>query len=304
MMRLFLHWAAAGLALAALSGQCEGARVVVDDRSTPSITATPWRALWRPTGSTAGRVGPLAGVRSGAEAWWDAEGLDDFAELLSLGASSGSGAAVPQPAASPAAASRAPPPLDNAGPAAGPVPPHKPLLPLDASDGLLFGLIAATLALAAGGGIGGGAIYMPLLVAVGRFAPGRAVALSNLTILGGAAANLVLNVQRGHPRMPGRPLIDWTLILVGRGGHGVGRGGREVGRGAGAGRGASWRMGRGGRREEGLPTDLSLGRVFCGGRRRLRLRPPSVGSSLYAQSERSRGPGPAGRHRCPPGPPR
>lgn len=92
---------------------------------------------------------------------------------------------------------------------------HKPLWPLDAADVVMFSLALFTLVLAAGGGIGGGAIYMPLYMTVGGFAAAQAVALSNLTILGGALANIVLNVQRPHPHVPGRPLIDWTLILVG-----------------------------------------------------------------------------------------
>lgn len=40
-----------------------------------------------------------------------------------------------------------------------------------------------------------------------------AVALSNFTIVGGALANLVFNINRRHPYKP-RPLIDWDLTLV------------------------------------------------------------------------------------------
>jgi uncharacterized membrane protein YfcA len=41
----------------------------------------------------------------------------------------------------------------------------------------------------------------------------QSVALSNMTILGGALANLVCNINRKHPRA-NRSLIDWDLILV------------------------------------------------------------------------------------------
>ncbi len=99
-------------------------------------------------------------------------------------------------------------------PGGAPAAPHKPLWPLSDRDLLMLALAAAALVLAAGGGIGGGAIYMPLYVVAGGFASSNAVALSNLTILGGAAANFVINVQKAHPRVPGRPLIDWTLILI------------------------------------------------------------------------------------------
>jgi hypothetical protein len=40
-----------------------------------------------------------------------------------------------------------------------------------------------------------------------------AVAMSNVTIVGGTLANFAFNVGRRHPQGPG-PLIDWDLILV------------------------------------------------------------------------------------------
>jgi len=39
------------------------------------------------------------------------------------------------------------------------------------------------------------------------------VALSNLTIVGGALANFAFNVNRRHPSGD-KPLIDWDLIMV------------------------------------------------------------------------------------------
>lgn len=41
-----------------------------------------------------------------------------------------------------------------------------------------------------------------------------AVALGNITIVGGALSNFVFNVNRRHSFF-NRPLIDWDLILVG-----------------------------------------------------------------------------------------
>jgi hypothetical protein len=40
-----------------------------------------------------------------------------------------------------------------------------------------------------------------------------AVALSNVTIVGGTLTNFLFNVGRRHPLRPG-PLINWDLILV------------------------------------------------------------------------------------------
>jgi len=40
------------------------------------------------------------------------------------------------------------------------------------------------------------------------------VALSNITILASAVANLIFNVPRRSPLRPGAPLIDWDLVLL------------------------------------------------------------------------------------------
>ncbi len=44
---------------------------------------------------------------------------------------------------------------------------HKPLLPLDRWDAAMFGAAALTLLLAAGSGVGGGAVLVPLYILLG-----------------------------------------------------------------------------------------------------------------------------------------
>lgn len=90
---------------------------------------------------------------------------------------------------------------------------HKPLLPLNAWD--KAGIFAAVIGLmiAAGGGIGGGGILVPVFVLVMRFHPKYAIPLSNITIFGGAITNVALNMSKRHPSAD-RPLVDWDLILV------------------------------------------------------------------------------------------
>lgn len=46
------------------------------------------------------------------------------------------------------------------------------------------------------------------------FSTAGAVALSNVTIVGGTLANLACNVGRRHPLARERALIDWDLILL------------------------------------------------------------------------------------------
>jgi len=90
---------------------------------------------------------------------------------------------------------------------------HKPLHPLDSND--YVGFVCATLGLmvAAGGGIGGGGILVPIYILVMGFSPKHAIPLSNITVFGGACANTYLNSKKRHP-LADRPLVDWDLILV------------------------------------------------------------------------------------------
>ena len=90
---------------------------------------------------------------------------------------------------------------------------HAPLFPLKAEDFIGFFLAALGLILAAGGGIGGGGILVPIYILVLGFMPKHAIPLSNVTVFGGAVANTIRNVRQRHPNAD-RPLIDWDLILV------------------------------------------------------------------------------------------
>jgi uncharacterized membrane protein YfcA len=90
---------------------------------------------------------------------------------------------------------------------------HKPLVPLDKTDyyGVFFTILG--LMVAAGGGIGGGGILVPIYILIMGFSPKHAIPLSNVTVFGGAIANVLLNMSKRHPSAD-RPLVDWDLILV------------------------------------------------------------------------------------------
>ena len=90
---------------------------------------------------------------------------------------------------------------------------HKDLWPLSSQDVFGLGLSIAGLMIAAGGGIGGGGILVPLYILVLQFHPKYAIPLSNITIFGGAITNTYLNAPKRHP-LADRPLVDWDLILV------------------------------------------------------------------------------------------
>jgi len=90
---------------------------------------------------------------------------------------------------------------------------HSPLFPLQSSDYIGFVLATIGLMIAAGGGIGGGGLLVPIFCLVHGFSAKHAIPLSNITVLGGAVANTVLNTRKRHP-LADRPLVDWDLILV------------------------------------------------------------------------------------------
>lgn len=56
-------------------------------------------------------------------------------------------------------------------------------------------------------------MLVPIYILVMGFPTKMAIPLSNVTIFGGAAVNMMLNVQKRHPHAD-RPLVDWDLILV------------------------------------------------------------------------------------------
>jgi len=88
-----------------------------------------------------------------------------------------------------------------------------PLFPLRLID--YFGFVAAVvgLMLAAGGGIGGGGLLVPIYIMVLGFPVKHAVSFSNVTVFGGAVANTLLNANKRHPTT-NRPLVDWNLFAI------------------------------------------------------------------------------------------
>lgn len=90
---------------------------------------------------------------------------------------------------------------------------HDHLFPLSETDFIGFFLAIIGLMVAAGGGIGGGGILVPIYCLVMGFSPKHAIPLSNITVFGGSVANTFLNSYKRHP-LADRPLVDWDLILV------------------------------------------------------------------------------------------
>ncbi|EGZ28027.1 hypothetical protein PHYSODRAFT_469591 [Phytophthora sojae] len=88
------------------------------------------------------------------------------------------------------------------------------LFPLSREE--IAGSISAFLAsvVAAGSGLGGGGLLVPLYIMTMSMSSHEAVPLSKATIFGGAIASFLLNVRKRHPLVRSRPLIDYETILL------------------------------------------------------------------------------------------
>mmetsp|Transcript_36547 Transcript_36547/g.105274 ORF Transcript_36547/g.105274 Transcript_36547/m.105274 type:complete len:451 (-) Transcript_36547:131-1483(-) len=84
------------------------------------------------------------------------------------------------------------------------------LLP-DVIMGLLSFVIAG-ISLAAG--VGGGGMFVPLLMIFLSFDAKIATALSQTMLLGGALAAFIYNLDHSHPHNPARPLVDFQLACL------------------------------------------------------------------------------------------
>ena len=80
---------------------------------------------------------------------------------------------------------------------------------------VVLGAIAVTIGAtgAAGGGIGGGGLYVPLLMIVVGFDTKEAVPVSQGCIVGAALAHLILNAPKKHP-LKDLPVVDYAALLV------------------------------------------------------------------------------------------
>lgn len=73
-------------------------------------------------------------------------------------------------------------------------------------------LIFPALAFAAGGGIGGGAMVVPILIFIGQLHANYVVAGANMFILAGSIVNIAFAVTRRKP--DGTPLIDYNVVVA------------------------------------------------------------------------------------------
>lgn len=87
-------------------------------------------------------------------------------------------------------------------------------LPTDPKGVVGIFLAVVFIAVAAGSGLGGGGVLVPLYITMLDVNAMHAVALSNVTILGSSIMNVIINSRREHPAVHTRRMIDWEVVLV------------------------------------------------------------------------------------------
>jgi len=75
-------------------------------------------------------------------------------------------------------------------------------------------LITITAMLCAVAGLGGGGVYVPLLLLLGGLSPKEAVPLSQVMIVGGAIVNVLMFMGDSHPKFKERPRIDFEIVMM------------------------------------------------------------------------------------------
>eukprot|EP01084_Bolivina_argentea_P277094 472952_1 len=82
-----------------------------------------------------------------------------------------------------------------------------------ADVGAMFAILLGAM-IAAGGGLGGGGIFVPIYILILGYPPKFAAALSQATIFGGSIVNLIMNLKKFHPTRTHRPLTDFPTLLI------------------------------------------------------------------------------------------
>ncbi|KAJ0401901.1 hypothetical protein P43SY_003518 [Pythium insidiosum] len=80
----------------------------------------------------------------------------------------------------------------------------------------IYGSIAAffSIVLAAGSGLGGGGLLVPMYILTMGISSHEAIPMSKATIFGSAIASFLINVRKSHPLARDRPLIDYETVLM------------------------------------------------------------------------------------------
>ncbi|GJD10799.1 hypothetical protein Gasu2_49690 [Galdieria sulphuraria] len=89
---------------------------------------------------------------------------------------------------------------------------HKPLTDFTWRDGLTFVLVFIIAGLSNAGGVGGGFLFVPVLVLATGYRASTAAAISQALVTGASGANTFYGLIRRHPKRE-RPRIDYGVVI-------------------------------------------------------------------------------------------
>ena len=90
---------------------------------------------------------------------------------------------------------------------------HKTIFPIYPREFMGIIVIPLVLALANVGGVGGGGLVIPIIMALFMFTTKEAIAISGFTILCGSVARFIITVDQKHPEKDAT-VIDYGIVIV------------------------------------------------------------------------------------------
>ena len=84
----------------------------------------------------------------------------------------------------------------------------------DSQETITVFVVFLSAILAAGGGIGGGGIYVPVFILIMGLETKEAIALSHAMIFGGSIINIILYSSIPHPKIENKTLANLELIML------------------------------------------------------------------------------------------
>eukprot|EP01083_Nonionella_stella_P162806 534870_1 len=79
--------------------------------------------------------------------------------------------------------------------------------------GAMFAILIGAM-IAAGGGLGGGGVFVPIYILILGYPTKFAESLSQDSIFCGYIVNLIMNLKKSHPTRKHRPLTDFSTLLI------------------------------------------------------------------------------------------
>ena len=90
---------------------------------------------------------------------------------------------------------------------------HKGIFPMHSQEAIGLAVLAVMLAMANVGGVGGGGLIIPIIMAFFKFTTKGAIALSGFTIFTGSLARFIYAYNMRHPDKDAT-LIDYGIVIV------------------------------------------------------------------------------------------